>query len=423
MKRFLFLAAFAAAALVSCNKAEVETEYVPDTNRAVKFKIENLGFYEFKSPTLALGADGCSTVGIYAADLGANNVQATVSGTSLTPASTIYWGVGQTTASTFVARYPYYDGATVNGAYAIPGNQSSADEFSYHANLMSAVTSASPDPGTVTFDFKHPFAKIVVNVTNNLGADAVASVVMKKMKLSASTLDLTASPASPTLEDTKTDVTACQTNTNEYSMIVMPQAATNEMDIVVTTTLGSVYTFRITGEYTFQAGKVATANVTLNPAEGEGGSRTPVGALTFGTTDWSAGSAATIGAVGDPTVGNYFQIGGCVYSADNKGDDAWAKYYNMLCTAENVWTVTINYDEDMTDDPTGKGFIVRRGEAYYGMWTGSESVTEDYDLDPTDDTHKNVKLASAGNYTLVFTYNSGTNKVNVTTITRNGDAE
>lgn len=422
MKRYLFLAALAAAAFVSCNKAEVET-YVPDTNRAVQFKFENLGVYEFKSPTLALGADGCSTVGIYAPDLGANNVQATVSGTSLTPASTIYWGVGQTTNSTFVARYPYYDGATVNGAYSIPGNQTNADDFSYHANFMSAVASANPDPGTVTFAFKHPFSKIVVNVTNNLGADAVASVVMKQMKLSASTLDLTASPANPTLEDTKTDVTACNTNTNEYSMIVMPQAATSEMDIVVTTTLGSVYTFRLTGEYTFQAGKVATANVTLNPTEGEGGSRDAVGALTFGTTDWSAGADTTVGTVGTPTVGNYFQIGGCVYSTANKTDEAWAKYYNLLCTAENVWTITINYDEEMTDDPTGKGFVIRRGENYWGMWTGSDNVTADYDLDPTDETHKNVKLAAAGNYTLVFTYKPGENKVNVTTITRNGDAE
>ena len=422
MKRFLFFAAFATAALVSCNKAEVET-YVPDTNRAVKFTVENISSYVFKSPTLGLGADGCSTVGIYAADLGANNVEATVSGTSLTPASTIYWGVGQTTPTTFVARYPYYVDATINDAYAIPADQSSEDTFTYQANFMSAVQSASPDPGTVTFDFKHPFAKIVVNITNNLGADAVQSVVMKQLKMSASTLDLTTAPATPTLEETKTDVTACLTGENEYSMIVMPQAATNEMDIVVTTTLGSVYTFRITGDYTFQAGKVATANLTLNPAEGQGGSRTPVGALTFGTPDWSSGSAATVDAVDTPVVGNYFQIGGCVYSAENKGDDAWAKYYNMLCTAENVWTVTINYDEAMTDDESGKGFIVRRGEAYYGMWTGSENVTADYNLDPTDETHKNVKLASAGNYTLVFTYLPGENKVNVTTITRNGDAE
>ena len=422
MKRYFFLAAIAVAALFSCNKAEVES-YVPDTDRAVRFKYENLGVYEFKSPTVAIGETGTSTVGIYAAELGANNVEATVAGTSLTPASTIYWGVGQSTPTTFVARYPYYDGATINGAYAIPADQTSEDVFTYHANFMSAVQSASPDPGTVTFNFKHPFAKIVVNITNNLGADAVASVVMKQMKLSASALDLTTAPATPTLEATKTDVTAHQTNTNEYSLIVMPQPATSEMDIVVTTSLNSVYTFRLTGEYTFQAGKVAVANLTLNPEEGEGGSRTAVGALSFGTTDWSNGSATTIGTVGDPVIGNYFQIGGCVYSLANKGDDAWDKYYNMMCTAENVWTVTINYDEDMTDDPTGKGFVVRRGESYYGMWTGSESVTADYDLQITDEEHKNAKLASAGNYTLVFTYKPGTNKVNVTTITRNGDAE
>ena len=92
---------------------------------------------------------------------------------------------------------------------------------------------------------------------------------------------------------------------------------------------------------------------------------------------------------------------------------------NMQYTAENTWTITINYDESMTDDPTGKGFIVRRGSDYWGMWTGSDYINNTYVLEPTDDTHKNIKLESAGNYTLV--YNSSSRIF--TTITRNGDAE
>ncbi|MDT3366481.1 MAG: hypothetical protein LIQ26_04295, partial [Bacteroidota bacterium] len=67
--------------------------------------------------------------------------------------------------------------------------------------------------------------------------------------------------------------------------------------------------------------------------------------------------------------------------------------------------------------------MIRRGEAYYGMYTESPNVTADYDLLPTDATHKNSKLESAGNYTLVFTYVPANNKVTVTSITRNGDAE
>lgn len=409
MKRFFFFAAFAAAALVSCNKAEVEN-YVPDTNRAVKFTVENISSYVFKSPTLGLGADGCSTVGIYAADLGANNVEATVSGTSLTPASTIYWGVGQTTPTTFIARYPYYVDATITDAYAIPADQSSEDTFTYQANFMSAVQSASPDPGTVTFDFKHPFAKIVVNITNNLGADAVASIVMKQLKMSASTLDLTTAPATPTLEETKVDVIPCQTGENEYSMIVMPQAATNEMDIVVTTTLGSVYTFRITGDYTFQAGKVATANLTLNPAEGQGGSRTPVGALSFGTTDWGAAETNPTFNEGESTPGAYWQIFGTVYSDDDVEAgiptvEEWTKKYNMTYLGSGVWTITINYDPDMTDDVTGKGFLFVKGDIYAGMYTGTENLdtfASGYELKTVENERRNIFLTEKGNYTFTL---------------------
>ena len=91
----------------------------------------------------------------------------------------------------------------------------------------------------------------------------------------------------------------------------------------------------------------------------------------------------------------------------------------MQYTAENTWTITLNYDESMTDDDSGKGFIVRRGTDYWGMWVNSANIDTEYVLEPTDETHKNIKLAAAGNYTLV--YNSSSRIF--TTITRNGDAE
>lgn len=422
MKKLVVLAAVAAAALVSCTKAE--TPVANTEPQEVHFSVANLGTYEFKSPTLALGADGCSTVGIYASDLGADNVQATVSGSALTPASTIYWNVGQVASSTFIARYPYYAGATTSDAYTITANQTNVDDYSYHANFMSAVQTASPDPGTVAFDFKHPFSKIVINVTNNLEADVVASVVVKQMKMSATTLNLATAPATATLSETLTDVTAYAASATEFDLIVMPQAATSAMDIVVTTTLGSVYTFRITGEYTFQAGKVATAAVTLDPIDGAGGGRSSVGALSFSTTEWAAGAATTVGTIGTPTLGNYFQVGGCVYAtADKNSVAAWEKYYNMVYTGTNSWTFTINYDESMTDDPTGKGFIIRCGENYYGMYTGSDNVTDNYELYRTDNDHKNAKFASAGNYTVTGTYDNVNDRFRIVTITRNGDAE
>lgn len=417
MKKALLAIAVLATALVACNKVENEASLGP---KAVRFTVENLGTYSFKSATLELGEEGCSNVGIYAADLGANNIQATVSGSTLTPSTTIYWGVGQSAASTFVARYPYADGAGVSGTYNIPEDQTAEDTYTYHANVMTAVQSASPDPGTVAFSFKHPFAKVVVSITNNLGSDAVASVVMKQVKLNATTFDMSTAPATVVAADTYSDVHAYAASATRYELILLPQAATAAMDIVVTTTLGSVYTFRITGDYTFQAGKTATANVTLNPVGGIDGGRTAVGALTFDTVDWTDGDATTVGTIGDPTVGNYVQIGGCVYATEDKGADAWATYYYMTPGAENSWSITVNYDEAMTDDESGQGFKVRLGETYYGMWKDSDNIgTDPYVLGTDGDHQKNIKFPqTSGNYTVTF--NSSTLALSYV---RNGDAE
>ena len=420
MKKLVLALAVAAAALCACTKAENPTG---EGRKAVKFTVENLGTFTLRSATLGIGESGCSNVGIYAADLGANNVQATVSGSALTPASPIYWGVGQTISTQFVARYPYYDGATIDGAYTIPANQQSSDEFSYHANFMSAVQSASPDPGTVAFNFTHPFAKVVVNVTNNLSADAVASVVLESVKQTATTLNLTTAPATPTLSDATVNVTACNTAANSYSMIIMPQAATASMNIVVTTLLGSVYTFRITNaDYNFLAGKIATAAVTLDPIGGGSNNRVQVGAMSFTTTDWSDGAATTIDTVGDPTLGAYMQIGGTLFTDDDADAveagtlNAWGKWYNMTYSAENTWTITVNYRESMADDEGGKGFLIRTSNetTYYKMYNGSDNIGSDpYELYPENGTHsKNVRLESAsGKFTITF--NSSNNEVSV----------
>ena len=418
MKKIFFVLAAAAALLCSCNKNEIAPNQGP---KAVQFTVANLGSYTLKSATLGLGEAGCSNVGIYAADLGANNVQATVSGSSLTPVSTIYWRVGQTEATQFVARYPYADGASINGEYEIPADQSAEDTFTYHANVMTAVQSATPDPGTVAFNFTHPFAKVVVNITNNLDADAVASVVMQNVKLAASALDMTTAPATPTLTDAKANVTAYRVSANSYALILMPQAAANDMNIVVTTTQNSVYTFRISNaSYTFHAGKTATAAVTLEPIGGSDFERNSVGAMTFATTDWAADEATTIAPVGDPVLGNYFQIGGTIYTDADAAAvaagtlNAWEKWYNMVLTAENTWTAIVNYDESMADDENGKGLLIRLGDTYYKMWNGSDNIgAGPYGLLPEDETHqKNVRLESASGKYLI-TFNSSTHDISV----------
>ena len=421
MKKYLFALAVVAAALCACNKPEDAEEGMG--RKAVKFTVENLGTFTLKSATLGIGEDGCSNVGIYAADLGANNVQATVSGSSLTPATTIYWKVGQTESTQFVARYPHANDAGINDAYTIPDDQRAIDDFSYHANVMTAVQTASPDPGTVAFNFTHPFAKVVVNVTNNLEADAVATVELQNVKQTATSVNMATAPATTTLNNEVAAVTvkAYGVTATQYAMIVLPQAVTNTMNIVVTTTLGSVYTFRITNaDYEFLAGKVATAAVTLNPIGGANFARTAVGAMTFTTTDWADGVATTIDVVGDPTLGDYLQIGGTIYTDDDAAAvaggtlHAWEKWYNMTYSAENTWTAIINYDESMEANETSKGFLIRKSDesVYYKMWDGSENIgLGPYGLEPADGSHsKNIRIsATSGKY--LVTYNSSTKNI------------
>ena len=414
MKKFFFLLA-AATLLASC--AKVNQPGAASEKQAVRFTVANLnaGSLMFRS-TVAIGETGSSDVGIYAADLGANNVKATVSGTALTPSTTIYWKPGQTTASTFIARYPYADGASVNGAYTIPADQSDIETFSYQENFMTAVQSASPTPGTVAFNFTHPFAKAIFNITNNLGADAVASVVFKGVKQEAATLDMSSAPAAATLAETTADVTAYKVSDTQFALILMPQASAAGMELVVTTSQGSVYTFGLSGSYTFEAGKNANAYITLDPIGGGSLDLTAVGAMSFTTSDWTDGADASLNETGE-TLGNYCQIGGTVYiDADAEAGTptvtAWEKWYNMTLTAADTWSVTINYDETMTTDETAKGLLVRRGETYFKMYNGSDNIgTEPYTLYPEDAEHtKNVRLpAASGKY--LITFNSTTNEI------------
>lgn len=424
MKKTVLALAVVAAALCACTKPENPTGV---GRKPVKFTVGNLGTVTLKSATIAIGEDGCSKVGIYAADLGADNVQATVTGNALTPDNTIYWKVGQTESTQFVARYPHANDGGINDAYTVAADQSSEDAFSYHANVMTAVQTASPDPGTVAFNFTHPFAKVVVNVTNNLGEDAVSSVVLQNVKQTASTLNMTTSPATTTLdgEEDPVNVTAYGVSATQFAMIILPQALTASMNIVVTTSKGSVYTFQITNaDYVFHAGNVATANVTIDPIGGSNFNRTAVGAMTFETTPWGEEATTIIGTVGDPTLGaSYMQIGGTLYIDDDADAvdagtlHAWEKWYNMVYSATNTWTAIINYDESMEDNDANKGFLIRtaaNNHVYYKMWNGSPNIgTEPYQLYEADGDHtKNIRLTAATGKYLV-TFNSSTGNISV----------
>ena len=407
MKKLLFILSATAALFCACSKeATVEQNLGP---REVKFTVANLDSFTFKDVIAPINGTGASNVGIYAAELGANNVSATVSGSTLTPASTIYWGIGQTTATTFYARYPYAN-AAIDAAYDIPADQSSEDAFSYQNNLAVATTSASPsDPG-VAFAFAHPFAKVFVNITNQLGGDAVASVKLKGVKLSTDSL-LAPDPASAAVA---TDVTMYGVSATQFAAIILPQTAA--LTIEVTTTLGSVYNFASTSTYAFASGSASAAAITLSPIGGStsGAGRDAVAGFSFTITDWPGTPTDRDVTAGESTIGDYWHVIGCVYETANT-ETAWAKDFPMAYGSDGKWTITINYDESMATTAGERGIKLRcfsattaaadKWNVNRGFYSGTG---DDFTLSSGDvygELHaggKNIRLSSAGSWTLVY---------------------
>lgn len=419
MKKIFFLAAAAAMAFCACNKVESP---VSEGAKEVRFTVANIGTYVMKSTTAAIDETGASSVGIYAPGLNTGFAEATVAASTLTlpDAAKIYWGVGQTSASTFYAIYPYAAGNSTTKEYGLPADQSGEETYSYQNNLMTAVKSATPADAAVAFNFTHPFAKMLININNkNLGGDVVSSVVVKGLKL-ATALDLTAEPAAVTLGDSAADMTAFGLSTAsqgalQYALIVAPQANVTP-EIVVTTALGSVYSFSIATAYTFEAGKVATTSLELAAVSGgnSGVERNAVNAYSFSTTDWANASAQPVTpTAGTTTYAEYWNVIGTVYGSDNTVS-AWAVDFPMTYGADGKWTITINYDESIVAEGQGVGFKLRKfNENTADKWAtqlGFYTTTEDsfvigntghYNL-TYDGNSKNIRLSETGSWTLVL---------------------
>ena len=88
----------------------------------------------------------------------------------------------------------------------------------------------------------------------------------------------------------------------------------------------------------------------------------------------------------------------------------------MVYTAENTWTLPINYDDSMSGgDASSEGFKFNLGDTYYG--TESTTAVTSGAVLTTPGAH-NIKLPSTGKYNI--TCNTSTH---VLTFTRTGDAE
>ena len=404
----IFAFALGLVAIAACEKQADMT--IPE-GTPIRFSVNRNTFTFTKATEAAL--EDADQIQIIAGTPISSASKATVAGTDLTLSPAMYWAKGQSEAATFVAIYPYTAETVTSFNYDL--NFGGNHDFEYHKKYLVAKASSAPTEEKVALAFRHPFSKVLVNVDNQLGADAVASVVLKTIKM-AGTLDLVAESVDVAASE-NTDVTAVKLSETQWGAIVMPQSARPTLEI--TTTLGSVYTFTLPAAFNFEAGKVATASVVLKGQGGSGDDHgTPI-SFSFTVTDWAAAAENPGFAEGAVAMGAYWYVLGCVYQEDNSVA-AWAKDFPMTYGGKNgegkdIWTITVNYDETMVENPVDVGFKFRKYASatpedekwgtQLGMYADDVNayMNIEYPYNLNGSTNKNIRFETAGNYTLTLT--------------------
>ena len=404
MKKILIFFA-AAATLVACQKT-VEPQYVPG-KEAIKFKT-NLNYYTVKA---AVDENVLSDVKVIAGDPIDQVASGTVEGTTMTVSPTLYWGVGQTKATKFVAITGGQTNIQVNEYKVV--NPGGTYDYAYCAKLMSASGTATPG-NEVSLSFEHIFSKLVINVDNKLGADVVSSVeVIGLANTAAIDFDAKTVTIDPADNYDSTFPAYEHTANAVYELALLPQTAAPT--ISVTTILGAQYTFVVDGtqQFEFQRGKVATVNITLSGATISGSStQTPVGSFTINpVADWTEDTTAM---PGEPMMGlsdNYWYIEGTVNGT------SWGTAYSMTCTATDVWEADFTYQKGAADE----GFKLHKTTGWGDAQLGADP---DNRVFPADGTltygwkagNENIQLAAAGKYHIKYDFTDG-DKVYITTVT------
>ena len=405
MKKFIFAAAIAALALVSCQKAEVQ--YVPDTNSPVRFVAQNIGTYTVKSEAIE---EVDQQIGVFAgAPIDRNNVLHTVAaGKTLTSATTLYWGATQTDPTPFAAMYPYNSEVTTGTVEYVINDFEHANKF-----MTAYVSTAKGDD--VVLPFKHPFAKLVITVDET----ALSNDTVKEVKVG----NVSQSGTFNLLANTVTNVTkvaspvAAEEVSGKYVVIIYPEEV-NPV-IYVETFGGNTYAFQLSAAHTFNAGDVASATVTVTGGAGDagqGGSAAPATMGEFTVTEWgeeaSAGSTAA-------DAGNTTEVSEWWYLIGSVNGTVWNKAFALTAVADNQWSIDFAYD--VPANASDEGFklvkVAKSGVAAFvadlGTWStavAAEAGSNDTTAIITPGTEYsawgtgagNLKFAEAGTYSLTF---------------------
>ncbi len=381
MKRYFWILLAAAVTLVSCQKREQAAR--PSGLGEVRFTT-SLDRYSVKATDTAFEAG--DEVGIFAgAPIGADNVKAAVSGSSLTPETPIRWVEEDNGVVSFYAYCPYAAGAVKAYPFTVAANQSALADYK-KSDLLIASAKSAPTENAVALNFHHALSKVAVSIDNQIAGTTVSKVEFRNVALGA-TIDLESGAVSNVSSDLQT-VQPLLTDTG-CQLLIVPQTA--QPEIQVTLSSGAAFRFTLDAAFTFGAGKKAAASLVIKEAAAV--------SFSFTIVDWDD-EEAPVNFVENEEPGNGWNVVGL-------GGD-WDLGIPMTCTEpgegelEGVWEADITY-------AAGESFKLRSGDLWAGMkanWAyyGTGEFEDGY-LDATD-AGINIVLEAAGEYHLKFTWPS-----------------
>ena len=259
MKFTKLLAAAMCFAAVASACSEPEAPVTPNEGLEIAVSAQ---MYNFTKATDSAFEEG-DQIGLHIVTSGAylNNAKYTYTAGALVSENENYWYKDETTVADVLAYYPYSATATYKAegmTFTVEADQSVEGGYAA-SDLLVAATTSRPTKEAVALPFKHALSKVVINIESEL-EEAVESVMFADVYGSA-VVDLKEGTA--TVKGQKGTIKAAKVaGAESYTLIIVPQAGATPR-ILVTVEGDKQYNFNIAAATEFEAGKVATANITI----------------------------------------------------------------------------------------------------------------------------------------------------------------
>lgn len=284
MKKIIFLAAFAAFALVSCNEEIIPTNVpTPEQNLEARIPINiSTGVWTKLSSVTGGYADN-DAVGIYvvnhdggtptfkAAGNYVDNEKFTLVGGSWTPDNNVYW-VDDTTLSDLYCYYPYQElTSSLEVAHKVKEDQGTIEAYYASELLYGAKKSVAPTSEVVNIETAHMMSSVVVELVAGSGFDAAAFAALDKSVtfqnvVVDSQLDLTTGTL--TAGSTKSAVKTFNIGDGKsFKAILVPQTTVASTVLMLVVVDGVEYKFTPASVYDFKGGVQYTFSITVDKTE------------------------------------------------------------------------------------------------------------------------------------------------------------